>query len=566
MALSNTLSALAVLLATGLSYVVFVTYQHRSRINALRKQGIPMPEGWSWIFGHSLTLLKWTKDFPPDANISIPMEKLGREFASTEVFLLDLWPSYPATLNVYNPEAAVLVSQKYNLPKSKLSRTLIEPIVGGESLISMNGGEWKTWRGLFNPGFSAGSLMGHVPFIVGCVEVFCEKLKAEARDGGFVLLDELVTRLTFDVIMKVTLDADVNYQRSEHVLATSLNTITRWHSFWDPRILMHPLRPFVQGYHGKVIKDYVRKELEKRFVELKEERKSLLDEENTKAKSIISLALEDYIKENKEKKIIDMAALDDSFTETVTNQIRLFLFAGNDTTSSTIVFVFHILSKHPEVLVQLRKEHDTIFGLDPLRAAAMLKEQPALLNRCQYTLAVVKETLRIYPPAGNQREGVPGVSLPMLDGSSIDTGGFVVILNHQSMHKNSRIWPRPEEFLPERWLVQPGHELYPPNGAYRPFDIGPRICIGQTLTLNEIRIVMIMTTRIFAIKPAYEEWDRCFENMPWRLETPLTAWTRMRKFWGSKGINRVDGDRAYQTEKAGTHPSDGYPCRVSLAK
>lgn len=85
-----------------------------------------------------------------------------------------------------------------------MSLKSIEPIVGGPSILSMNGDEWKRWRSLLNPGFSAASLMERVPYIVDCVEVFCGKLM-ESAGSGIVSLDEFATKLTFDVIMKVAL-------------------------------------------------------------------------------------------------------------------------------------------------------------------------------------------------------------------------------------------------------------------------------------------------------------------------------------------------------------------------
>jgi hypothetical protein len=54
--------------------------------------------------------------------------------------------------------------------------------------LSMNGGEWKTWRSHFNPGFSAAALMEHVPYIVERVQVFCHKLRT--------MLDERLSLLT----------------------------------------------------------------------------------------------------------------------------------------------------------------------------------------------------------------------------------------------------------------------------------------------------------------------------------------------------------------------------------
>jgi cytochrome P450 len=267
--------------------------------------------------------------------------------------------------------------------------------------------------------------------------------------------------------------------------------------------------------------------------------------------------LQGYIEENKDKNILDTATLDKEFAAIVSNHIRLFLFAGNDTTSATIVFALHLMSTYTESAALLRNEHDTILGTDISESAELLKQQPALLNQCRYTMAFVKETLRLYPPGANMRLGVPGATLPTLNGKSLPIEGLNVLLMHQAIHMNPRIWARPTEFLPERWLVEPGHELYPPAGAWRAFDISHRRCIGQELALTEIRIVLIMTARTFRFVPAYEEWDRIQEKN-------LGIWGRLMGGLGKKELNTVYGDRVYQTEKAGTHPSDGYPCRVEL--
>ncbi|KAE9378297.1 cytochrome P450 [Stipitochalara longipes BDJ] len=517
----------------------------------------PTLAGWSWLAGHTLVLLRYSSRLPPLANVALVLQDMLREFPESEMFLLDLWPSYPPVIINCNPEVGLAVSQKYNLPKSPTLEEAVRPIVGGPSILSMNGSDWKTWRSRFNPGFSAASLMGHVPYIVDRVQVFCEKLQANVgRD--IIFLDDFATRLTFEIIMKVSLDADINYQHEEHLLSTSLNTITRWHSFWDPRILLHPLRPFVQWYHGNIIKKYIRKELEQRFAELKAER---LESETVakKANSVIALALEAYISESEDKRILERPRLDDEFAATVTQQIRLFLLAGNDTTASTIVFMYHLISKHPAARAQLRAEHDAIFGQDISNAAELLKQQPALLNQCRYTLAVIKETLRIYPPAVTMRQGVPGFSITTLDGVSLPTEDVRIITNTWAVHQNPRIWVRPDDFIPERWLANSGDELYPLPGAYRPFDLGPRVCLGQTLSLNELRVVLIMTARSFVVEPAYEEWDMLQARN-------AGLWTKVANWTGRKEIDTVKGDRAFQTELAGSHPSDGYPCRVSLAE
>jgi len=362
-------------------------------------------------------------------------------------------------------------------------------------------------------------------------------------------------------------DTDLDNQRSEHAFSHALNTILAWHSFWDPRFLLNPLRPVIQWHYGRIMDSFIHKELEKRFEEIKAERSSSKAQGNRRAKSVAALALEDYIIQKQQAKPanqedLESVCLDENFARITVNQIRLFLFAGNDTTSSTIVYIFHFLSKNPHALSKLQEEHDLIFGTET-DVATLLRANPVLINQCKYTLAVIKETLRLCPPSGSLRQGRAGASLTDKQGNIYPTDGLKTTTIHQFVHRNPRFWPRADEFLPDRWLVKPGHELYvnPNTGAFRPFEQGPRNCIGQTLVLNELRVILVMAARTLTISPAYNEWDDMQLNERGSLQK-LIAWAGVYK----EEIKTVKGERAYQTARAGGHPADGYPCRVSLAK
>lgn len=272
-----------------------------------------------------------------------------------------------------------------------------------------------------------------------------------------------------------------------------------------------------------------------------------------------TLALKAYIEENESAGILKSAKLDPHFARYTTYQVRLFLFAGNDTTSSSISYFYHALYKYPEVLARMREEHDEVFGRDPSLAAAQIREDPTTLNKCQYTMAALKETLRLYPPAGGTREGPTGMTISDADGHVIPVDGCDIMMHHFAIHRDPRVWPRADEFLPERWLVGPGHELYADNAAsYRPFEQGPRACIGQSLVYNEIRIIMVMTARSYRITPAYEEWDA--------MRASEEGWSAryMRSMGLINEVKTVRGERAYQTDAPGAHPADGYPCHVDL--
>jgi cytochrome P450 len=73
--------------------------------------------------------------------------------------------------------------------------------------------------------------------------------------------------------------------------------------------------------------------------------------------------------------------MDKNFKQTVTDQLKTFLFAGHDISSSTLCFIYYMLEHHPEALARVRQEHDEVFGLDPSAAADLIKADPRLLNK-----------------------------------------------------------------------------------------------------------------------------------------------------------------------------------------
>lgn len=283
--------------------------------------------------------------------------------------------------------------------------------------------------------------------------------------------------------------------------------------------------------------NYISKELDKRFVE----RYSRDNDKNVTSRSIIDLALESYMADNP---CIDASkGMGKSFKAWAITQIRLFLFAGHDSTSSTICYIYYLLSHHPDCLAQLRAEHDEVFGKDLSAVTLLLKERPHLINQLPYTLAVLKESLRLFPPASAMRGGRPGVSLQDSKGNQYPTEGTNIWILHHAVQRNPTYWKDPDSFIPDRWLVGPDDPLYPVKGAWRPFEFGPRNCVGQTLVTLDVRVVLVMTVREFDIRDAYEEWDRLHPT---------------------KDIKTVRGERAYLVPSGGSHPADGFPCRVSL--
>lgn len=280
--------------------------------------------------------------------------------------------------------------------------------------------------------------------------------------------------------------------------------------------------------------NYVFKELDKRF-------EVRLNKKDAPSKSVIDIVLDNYIDEHPTRTVTD--GLDFEFKKWATVQIRLFLFAGHDSTAATICYCYYVLWEHPEALARIRKEHDEVFGIDLSTIKTQLLGDPRKINQLPYTNAVIKEVMRLYPPAAAMRGGLPGVYLQTTNGTRLPTEEVAMWILHISLHRNPNYWPEPDRFIPERWLVGPEDPLYPAKGAYRPFEFGPRNCVGQTLVMQDVKATLALTIREFDVRPAYKEWDELHPT---------------------KGLKTAWGERAYQIAAGASHPCDGFPCKVSL--
>lgn len=294
----------------------------------------------------------------------------------------------------------------------------------------------------------------------------------------------------------------------------------------------------VEWWNGRQMDRYISNELDKRFSAYKSHAG------DQRRKSVIDLVLQAYLDQPEAQK---SNTLDPNFRSSAIAQIRVFLFAGHDSTSSTICYAFHMLSQHQEVLCRLRDEHNAILGAEVSKTPTLLIENPTLLNQLPYTLAVIKETLRLFPPAASGRDGKRHAWITSDAGRKCPTEDVIMIWTiHVELHRNPKYWPRANDFLPERWLVEPGHELFPHKDAWRAFEHGPRNCIAQGLVMMELKIILAILARMIDVSDAYEEWDRLNPRV------------------GKEVKRTYRGERAYQMEEAAAHPVEHYPCRVSF--
>lgn len=166
--------------------------------------------------------------------------------------------------------------------------------------------------------------------------------------------------------------------------------------------------------------------------------------------------------------------------EEIRDQVMTLMFAGHDTSTSTLSFMFYELARHPHVLAALQAEQDEVLGGAPPTPAQLERELP-------YLEMVVDEVLRLYPPAWiGPRRAVRDFEF---EGATVPAGAHVNYCSWAS-HRLPEVFPEPEAFIPERFARERKAAL--PRGAYVPFGGGSRICIGKRFGQTEVKLVATM--------------------------------------------------------------------------
>ncbi len=167
-------------------------------------------------------------------------------------------------------------------------------------------------------------------------------------------------------------------------------------------------------------------------------------------------------------------------------------FAGHETTARTLTFAWYALAAHPHVAQCLHAELDQ---LPPERALTVDD-----LHRLPYTLQVIKETLRLYPPAPVYMRDA--IAEDVLGGYRIPAG-TAIMLSPYFTHRHPDFWDDPLSFDPDRWTPEAEAARHPQ--AYHPFAAGQRICIGNNFSLLESHLLLALLARRFrpSLLPGY---------------------------------------------------------------
>lgn len=180
----------------------------------------------------------------------------------------------------------------------------------------------------------------------------------------------------------------------------------------------------------------------------------------------------------------------------VRDEVMTLLLAGHETTAMALTWALAAVDRAPDVRAGLEAEWDAV-------PAAGTWDGPAYaLPR---TTAVLAETLRLWPPSWlfsrRLREPVELGGRPV-------AAGTMCLVSPALLHRDPRWWTEPERFRPDRWLHRDpdGPERFDPKtpgqprGAYLPFGLGPRRCIGEQFAWAEAATVLAVLGRSWRLR------------------------------------------------------------------
>jgi cytochrome P450 len=346
----------------------------------------------------------------------------------------------------------LLVLEQHKFHKTELMRRVTTRILG-EGLLTSDGEFWRRQRRLSQPAF-------HRTRIVGYARTMVEKGLAHIeswQDGAVLDVAGDMMRLTMGIAVKTLFGSEVDSQAAR--ISQSLATVMRYE--------MHRLRSpwrlpgsWPSGTNRRASEAY--EYLDSVVYRIISDRRAHHEMNN----DLLSLLI---------------ASTDEDGSQMTPKQLRdetmtLFL-AGHETTALALSWAWYLLSENARTEICLHEELGRVLG--------GRTPQVEDLERMPYLDAVIRESLRLYPPA--YLLGRSAIAPVVVGGYNFPVG-TTFLMSPWVTHRDPRYFEGPEVFRPERWLDGLAQRL-PPH-AYFPFGGGPRRCIGQGFALMEAALLL----------------------------------------------------------------------------
>lgn len=346
----------------------------------------------------------------------------------------------------------VLVKDAKKVHKSPLLKRGLTRVLGNGLLLSEDDFH-KRQRRLTQPAFHMQRIANYVDTIVD----YGEQLVQSWENNKRIDMHESMMSVTMQIIAKVLFDADVSKDAPELGYAITVGI----------DIVMDRITRLIN------IPEWIPTASNRRGIEVF----SLLD----KTIDEIINARRQTMEDKGDLLSMLLLSVDEDGERMTHEQVRdeamtLFL-AGHETTSNALTWTFYLLSQHPAILHQLIEEVDTVVG----KRRATLDD----VNRLTYTEMVIKESMRLYPPAWiTTRIVIEPIEFDTFTAEVDD----LLVLSPYLTHQDPALWENPTVFDPLHFTPEAEKDRH--KFAYFPFGGGPRVCIGNHFAMMEAQLLL----------------------------------------------------------------------------
>ncbi|GKT41929.1 trichothecene C-15 hydroxylase [Colletotrichum spaethianum] len=330
-------------------------------------------------------------------------------------------------------------------------------------IISANRQDHARYRRILSQGFSAKSMQDQQPIIKGYIDLFIERLHSLASEGPVDMVS-WYNYTTFDIIGDLAFGESFGcLDKSDyHPWVKIIFENVKVFGFFSLARSFKFLEPLLKNF---VPKHLVEKGIRhKAFVREKVDRRMKL---GTPRPDFAEAMLKKGSEPLSNEEIYENAGI--------------LIVAGSETTATALSGATYLLTTNPDKLSKLNEE---------VRSSFSSEDEIDILStaKLEYLHAVLEESLRMYPPVPT---ALPRKTPPRgqeILGQWIP-GNTTLSTVHWALYHNEKVFSKPFEFHPERWLGDPafaGDRL----DALKPFHFGPRICLGMNLAYAEMRMML----------------------------------------------------------------------------
>ncbi|XP_029102591.1 cytochrome P450 3A30-like [Scleropages formosus] len=379
----------------------------------------------------------------------------------------------------------ILIKECYSLFTNRRKIGLNGPLYDAVSVVEDE--EWRRIRTSLSPLFTSGRLKEMFPIMDKHCNTLVKSLQRKAERDEAVEMKESFGAYSMDVVTSTALSVDIDsLNNPKDPFVTNIKKLFKF-DFFDPLFLIVAFFPFIVPLLEKLnfsffpssVTDFFYASLRK----IKAERKTKVHKNRV---DLLQLMVDSQIPENGSAKN-DNESLKGLTDHEILSQSMIFIFAGYETSSTSLTFLAYNLATNPDVMKKLQNEIDKVF---PNKAPVTYDE----LMQMKYLDMVFNETMRIFPVGGRiervckKTVEINGITIPK------DT---IVMIPIYPLHRDPDLWTDPEVFKPERFCKENKESIDP--YAYMPFGAGPRNCIGMRFAIVLIKLAIVEILQNFSI-------------------------------------------------------------------